>query len=124
MDIVTKADLEFFRKQLLAEIRELVRAEMSAPRSELVQGYKTKDVRKILGCSVNKLVALRIGRKIRCKKLGGTLYYNKEDKVVDGGRLLNNDIESIPTASVYFPTFFSRYVFLDFFWHPLNGFRW
>jgi len=33
----------------------------------------------MLGCSVNKLVSLRISRKLRTKKIGGTVYYNKED---------------------------------------------
>lgn len=37
------------------------------------------DVRKILGCSINKLQLLSVSRKIRTKKIGGTLYYNIED---------------------------------------------
>jgi hypothetical protein len=79
MDIVTKADLEAFRKQMLADIRTILREELVIRKEDSVQGFKTTHVRKILGCSVNTLVALRVARKIRWKKIGGTIYYNKED---------------------------------------------
>ena len=79
VEVVTREDLESFRIQLLTDLRGLIRAELFSRKDENAQGFKTKDVRKILGCSVNKLVSLRIGRKIRWKKVGGTLYYNKED---------------------------------------------
>jgi len=79
MEMVTKAELDQFRCQLLADIKEVIRAEICSVKQEQPKGYRTKDVRRILGCSVNKLVSLRIGRKIRWKKVGGTVYYNKED---------------------------------------------
>ena len=77
-DIVTKEDLEIFRINLLKEIKSIVEVRFQ-PSAERPEGYKTSDVRKMLGCSVNKLVSLRITRKLRTKKIGGTLYYNKED---------------------------------------------
>ena len=79
MEIVTKSDLEAFRKQMLADFRDLLREELAIPKENNLQGFKTKDVRKILGCSVNTLVTLRVARKLRWKKVGGTIYYNKED---------------------------------------------
>jgi hypothetical protein len=79
MEMVTKVELEQFRKQLLSEIREMLRSEFSNSKPSETQGYKTKDVRRILGCSVNKLVSLRITGKVRWKKVGGTVYYNRED---------------------------------------------
>ncbi len=78
IEIVTKDDLQLFRKLLLGDLRQLL-GEAMGNQPEPVEGYKTKHVRNILGCSVNKLVSLRITRKIRAKKVGGTLYYNKED---------------------------------------------
>ena len=78
VEIVTKEDLEVFRKKLLADFSELLDQRIKKP-EETIEGYKTSDVRKILGCSVNKLVSLRITRKLRAKKIGGTIYYNKED---------------------------------------------
>ena len=77
VEVVTKDDLEAFRLKLLGDIKDLLSIKVSA--SEKLEGLKTSDARKILGCSINKLVALRINRKIRTKKIGGTLYYNRED---------------------------------------------
>ncbi len=77
-EVLTKEDLELFRVQLLQDIKNIV-AGLIKPGTEKPEGYKTADVRKMLGCSVNKLVALRISRKLRTKKIGGTIYYNKED---------------------------------------------
>ena len=76
--MVTKEDLHLFRMQLLNDIKTIF-ADSAKVKSDNLQGYKTSEVRKILGCSVNKLVSLRISRKLRTKKVGGTLYYNKDD---------------------------------------------
>lgn len=86
IDIVTKDDLLVFRNSLLTDLSQVIRDALGQI-PESPEGYKTKHVRAILGCSVNKLVALRIARKIRVKKVGGTLYYNKEDvkKLVQEG---------------------------------------
>lgn len=68
-----------FGKELLAEIRNMLKEELIVRKEGQLHGYKTKDVRQILGCSVNKLVSLRVSRKVRWKKVGGTVYYNSED---------------------------------------------
>lgn len=78
IEIVTKDDLVLFRQLLLGDFRQLL-METAGQQPEPMEGYKTKHVRHILGCSVNKLVSLRVTRKIRTKKVGGTLYYNKDD---------------------------------------------
>ncbi len=78
VDIVTREDLQAFRMQLLEDIKSLLQQGRETSLVN-VEGYKTANVRKILGCSVNKLVSLRVARKIRTKKIGGTVYYNKED---------------------------------------------
>jgi len=87
VEIVTKEDLQLFRMQLLSDIRAIMTAQNTKSVNQSVEGYKTRDVRKILGCSVNKLISLRIARKIRWKKVGGTVYYNRDDvrKLVDEG---------------------------------------
>lgn len=86
IDIVTKDDLLVFRNTLLADLKAVI-GEAMQQIPESPEGYKTKHVRAILGCSVNKLVALRIARKLRWKKVGGTVYYNKDDvkKLVQDG---------------------------------------
>jgi hypothetical protein len=78
IEIVTKEDLQIFRKQLVEDFRDILN-QSRKPTNEHPEGYKTAHVRKMLGCSVNKLVALRISKKIRWKKIVGTIYYNKDD---------------------------------------------
>lgn len=78
LEIVTKEDLQVFRLQLLKDIQDIIN-KAKEPADNRPEGYKTSHVRKILGCSINKLVLLRTSKKIRVKKIGGTLYYNKED---------------------------------------------
>jgi len=78
IEFVTKEDLRIFRMDLLNDIKALLSQNIQENDSP-VQGLKTKGVRKILGCSVNKLMSLRVARKIRWKKIGGTVYYNAED---------------------------------------------
>lgn len=78
IDVVTKDDLENFRVRLLSEINSLLNQNIR-PTEEKLEGLKTSDARRMLNCSVNKLVSLRIARKIRTKKIGGTIYYSKSD---------------------------------------------
>ena len=77
-EVLTKEDLEVFRIQLLHDIKDIVSGVIK-PVTPKPEGYKTTDVRKMLGCSVNKLVSLRVSRKLRTKKIGGTVYYNRDD---------------------------------------------
>lgn len=78
VEIVTKEDLQILRFQLIEDFKVLV-AQSKQQTSEGLEGYKTKHVRKILDCSANKLQSLRILGKLRIKKIGGTIYYNKVD---------------------------------------------
>lgn len=84
VEIVTKEDLQQLRMQLLDDFKSLL-SKYQQPVSEVLEGYKTRHVRKILGCSTNKLQSLRVAGKLRSKKVGGTIYYKKEDV----NRLLN-----------------------------------
>lgn len=79
VEIVTKEDLQIFKQQLLREIKTLLEESVSHNQQVDVKGYKTADVRKILGCCYNTLTALRIKKKIRAKKVLGTWYYNTDD---------------------------------------------
>lgn len=78
-EIITKEDLQHFRIQLLDELKEYMHQLKKETSNGTVEGYKTKHVRKILDCSNGKLQSLRIAGKLRCNKVGGTLYYRKED---------------------------------------------
>jgi hypothetical protein len=87
VEIVTKEDLQVLKMQLIAEFKAILAAQIKGVSEQGGEGYKTKDARRILGCSINKLVSLRVARKIRWKKVGGTVYYNREDvrRLVDEG---------------------------------------
>ena len=79
VEIVTKEDLHCLRVELLNDLKEYI-YQLKKEVSELtVEGYKTKHVRKILDCSYGKLQSLRVSGRLRCNKVGGTLYYKKED---------------------------------------------
>lgn len=86
IEVLTKEDLNLFETRLLSAIESAIKKYFSSE-NEKPEGYKTSDVRKILRCSVNKLVSLRISRNLRTKKIGGTLYYNKDDirRLLDEG---------------------------------------
>lgn len=79
IEVLTKEDLQLFRVQLLSDIRTMLLSLNPHAGNQKMEGFKTGDVRNVLGCSVNKLMSLRIARKIRWKKIGGTVYYNRED---------------------------------------------
>ena len=85
-EIITKEDLQQFRIQLLEELKNWV-ASLKQSQPEHLEGLKTKHVRQILNCSTGKLHLLRSAGKLRVKKVGGTVYYRREDikKLVEEG---------------------------------------
>jgi hypothetical protein len=78
-EIITMDDLRRFRIELLNDLKEYVQQIKKEPPALPVEGYRTRHVRKILDCSNGKLQSLRIAGKLRCNKVGGTLYYRRED---------------------------------------------
>lgn len=79
VDIVTKEDLQHFHALLLNDIKEIIQHFKNENDGRITEGYKTKDIRKLLGCCNNTIVSLRISGKLRCKRVGGALYYKRED---------------------------------------------
>lgn len=75
---ITREELLLFRNELLADIQDLLTKQV-APPTQQTKGYKTKDVREILGCSYNTLMAMKRARKVRATKVLGTWYFNIED---------------------------------------------
>lgn len=78
-EVVTTEDLQHFRLQLLNELKEFLCELVKEKAGTSIEGYKTKQVRQILGCCTNTLQALRVSGKLRCRKVGGRLYYMRED---------------------------------------------
>jgi hypothetical protein len=77
VEIITKEDLQVFRRQLLADLEQLLQKRQApqAPRSVL----RSAEVRKLLKISPATLQTLRINGVLPFTKVGGTIYYRSED---------------------------------------------
>ena len=71
IELVTKAELEQFGKELLADITKLVK-----PASERKEWLRSADVMKMLSISAGTLQNFRIKGKLPYRKINGTLYYS------------------------------------------------
>jgi len=85
IDILTKEDLEEFKKVILSEIKLLLKPEVSAQKEWL----RSLEVRKILKISPGTLQNLRINGHLAYTKVGSIFYYAYSDiqKMLEkGGR--------------------------------------
>lgn len=73
--IVTLADLQDLKAELLAEIRKLLREQQGQPGKKWL---KTSEVRKLLDASPGTLQRLRNDGTLPHKKIGGIVYYDYE----------------------------------------------
>jgi hypothetical protein len=78
LEIVTKEDLQTLRFQIIGDIKDLL-VQTARPGDDDIRGFRIREVRHLLGCSPGKLKALCAETRIRTKKIGGTIYYNKGD---------------------------------------------
>ena len=87
VDLITREDLERFKKELLDEIRRY----QQYPRKqgqEVRVWLKSYEVRKLLGISAGTLQNLRVNGTLPFTKIGGLIYYRYEEiqKLMDGSR--------------------------------------
>jgi hypothetical protein len=75
IEIITKDDLEAFRKSLLNDIKIL----LNTNEPEKTEWLRCSDVRKMLKISTGTLQNLRIGGKLKSQKIGGIHFYNITD---------------------------------------------
>jgi hypothetical protein len=78
VELVTKDDLKILRAEIVGDVRVLIEQYLKVQGEDL-RGYRTREMREIFRCSAGKLKSLRASGKIRTKRIGGTVYYNKED---------------------------------------------
>jgi len=85
IDLVTKDDLERFKKELFDEIRHMAMYPQKEGESSKTW-LKSLEVRKLLGVSAGTLQNLRINGTLPYTKIGGLMYYKYEDilKLMDG----------------------------------------
>ncbi|RYY44755.1 MAG: DNA-binding protein [Chitinophagaceae bacterium] len=76
LEILTKEDLQAFRVQLLSDLKQLFHLPaQTADKAWL----KSAEVRKLLQISPNTLQNLRVTGKLHPTKVGGILYYSREE---------------------------------------------
>ena len=81
-DLLTKKDLEDFKKELF----ELLSSLNEKPTSDQRKWLKTADVKKMLGVASGTLNNLRLNGVLPYNKVGGLYYYRQEDveKMLNG----------------------------------------
>lgn len=82
-ELLTRADLQQFRLQLLSELKDVLQQSKQSTK----QWLKSSEVRKMLGISHGTLQNLRITRSLPYTKLGGIMFYKYEDieKILEAG---------------------------------------
>jgi hypothetical protein len=75
IDIVTKQDLQQFKRDLIEELKELIGKD-NRPKTEWLRSGEVRDILKI---SPGTLQNLRISGVLQSTKLGGMHYYRYED---------------------------------------------
>lgn len=85
IDIVTKEDLRRVKKEMMEEIREILTENIKKENDR--QWLRSAEVRKMLGISPGTLQNLRINGTLPYKKIGGSIYYRRDDieKMMEGG---------------------------------------
>jgi len=86
LDLITKEDLEQFKRELFDELRKFGIG--TAKEKSESQWLKSADVRRILRISPGTLQNLRINGTIAYTKIGSLLYYKHADivKLLEGGK--------------------------------------
>jgi hypothetical protein len=78
--IITPDDLEQFKWELLADIKEYLKENyQKVPPVQETEWIKSHQVQRLLGISPGTLQNLRINGTIPYSKVGGVLFYKKKD---------------------------------------------
>lgn len=79
--MITPEDLEQFKWELLDDIKKLLdsKVDKPLPPKEEKKWIKSHQVQRLLGISPGTLQNLRINGTIPYSKVGGVLFYNKQD---------------------------------------------
>ncbi|HVT87046.1 MAG TPA: helix-turn-helix domain-containing protein [Chitinophagaceae bacterium] len=84
VNLITKEELQLFKKELLAELTAVVNAK-EAPTPKWLKSYQ---VRELLGISRGTLQSLRERGTIKATLVGGLMFYEYDEivKLLRGGR--------------------------------------
>lgn len=79
VDIVTKQDLRTFKGEILEEFRAILQEKGNQMNSTDRSWLRSAEVRKMLRISAGTLQNLRINGTLPYRKIGGTMYYQRQD---------------------------------------------
>jgi len=74
MNLATREDLELWKREVIDEVKVLIKGEIPQPK----KWVKSIEARKVLECSAGTLQNLRQNGTIEFTKIGGTLYYSMD----------------------------------------------
>lgn len=82
VNIITQEDLQEFKEELLAEIKNLFQIKNSEQKLWL----RSSEVKELLKISTGTLQNLRVSGNLSYTRVGGTIYYNYKDieKMLNG----------------------------------------
>lgn len=78
IEVITKADLEKFKIQLLDDIGRML-SELAKPKERVNEWLRSKEVRSLLKISASTLQNMRISGKLPYSKIDGRYYYKEGD---------------------------------------------
>lgn len=83
LELMTKADFNLFKSEIVEEIKKLITSPV-----EQNDWLKSSGVTKLLDCSAGTLQNLRVNGKLPFTKMGGTIYYSRQDvlKVLENNK--------------------------------------
>jgi hypothetical protein len=74
--LLTVGDLEIFKRDILAEIKILLKGNETSNQKKWL---KSSEVKKLLGISTGTLQNLRMNGTLSFSKVGGIIYYNNDE---------------------------------------------
>ena len=84
VEMITKADFDQFKSELLEEIKRIVKLDGT---DQSKKWLKSNEVRKLLKISPGTLQTLRVNGTLSFSRIGSLIYYKREDinRLLEGG---------------------------------------
>jgi len=77
IEIVTREDLQDFKKEIITSIREIINEQPAAVESEKYRWMRSAEVRKLFGISAGTLQNMRVNGSLPYSKIGTTILYDR-----------------------------------------------
>lgn len=76
VNIVTQEDLQKFKNELLAELRQLLEPKVNSKQRKWLKSW---EVREMLGISRGTLQNMRINGTLKSTRVGGLMFYDNDE---------------------------------------------